>query len=97
MFEQISAIDADYRFQCTAATVANDSLAAGFQTFRYFFNASFPNSQIFADSGVYHSSEINQIFRTYRRGGVTMKQEALSRYMQTAWATFAENPDKGPG
>lgn len=96
-YERTTAIDTDFRFQCTAATVANDSIAAGFPTFRYFFNASFPNTQIFPDSRVYHSSEIVEIFGTYPRGGVTTKEEALSRYMQKAWADFAKNPKHGPG
>ncbi|KAF2094079.1 alpha/beta-hydrolase [Rhizodiscina lignyota] len=96
-FEQESAIDTDYRFQCAASNVANASIQAGFPTWRYFFNASFANTQFFSDAGVYHSSEIQEIFGTYPRGGVTTKQETLSAYMQKAWAAFANHPKAGPG
>ncbi|KAL6884481.1 alpha/beta-hydrolase [Trichoderma evansii] len=96
-FEQAAAIDTDYRFLCTASQIANYTSLAGFPTWRYLFNASFPNTQLFPDAGVYHSSEISEIFSTYPRSGVTIKQETLSRYMQKAWADFAKNPTGGPG
>lgn len=96
-FEQSAAIDTDYRFLCTASQVANYSSLAGFPTWRYLFNASFPNTQLFPDAGVYHSSEISEIYGTYPRGDVTTKQETLSQYMQKAWADFAKNPTRGPG
>jgi carboxylesterase type B len=96
-FEQAAAIDTDYRFLCTASQIANYSSLAGFPTWRYLFNASFPNTQLFPDAGVYHSSEISEIFGTYPRGDVTTKQETLSQYMQKAWADFAKDPMTGPG
>ncbi|KIW14280.1 hypothetical protein PV08_07062 [Exophiala spinifera] len=96
-FERAAAIDTDFRFLCPTAQVANYSSMAGLQTWRYLFNASFPNTQLFPDAGVYHSSEISEVFGTYPRGDVTTKQESLSRYMQKAWADFAKNPTGGPG
>lgn len=96
-FEQAAAIDTDYRFLCTASQIAGYTSLAEFPVWRYLFNASFPNTQLFPDAGVYHSSEIVGIFGTYPRGGVTIKQEMLSQYMQKAWADFAKNPTGGPG
>ncbi|KAL6835618.1 alpha/beta-hydrolase [Trichoderma sp. SZMC 28015] len=96
-FQQAAAIDTDYRFMCTASQIANYSSIAGFPTWRYLFNASFPNTQLFPGAGVYHSSEIAEIYGTYPRGDVTTKQEKLSQYMQKAWANFAKNPTHGPG
>lgn len=96
-FQQAAAIDTDYRFMCTASQIANYSSIAGFPTWRYLFNASFPNTQLFPGAGVYHSSEISEIYGTYPRGDVTTKQENLSKYMQKAWADFAKNPTGGPG
>lgn len=96
-FEQASAIDTDYRFSCITSQIANSSSIAGLPTWRFLFNASFPNTQLFPGAGVYHSSEIAEIYGTYPRGDVTTKQEKLSQYMQKAWADFAKNPSGGPG
>lgn len=96
-FEQAAAIDTDYRFLCPASQSANYTSLTKFPIWRYLFNASFPNTQLFPDAGVYHSSEISEVFGTYPRGGVTTKQEMLSQYMQKAWADFAKNPIYGPG
>lgn len=59
--------------------------------------ASFPNTQILPGLGVYHSSEIAVIFGTYPTVNATAQQYALSQTLQTAWATFAKNPTRGPG
>jgi len=96
-FERTAAIDTDYRYLCTASLVANESSLAGFPTWQYLFNISFANTQLFPGAGVYHSSEITEVFGTYPRGDVDTKQEVLSRYMQKAWADFAKNPTGGPG
>ncbi|KAG9789901.1 alpha/beta-hydrolase, partial [Aureobasidium melanogenum] len=95
--QQVSAIRTDLTFQCPAGIVANDSRTAGFPTWRYYFNATFENTQLFPGSGVYHSSEITLVFGTYPRVNATADEAALSQYMQTSWATFARNPAGGPG
>lgn len=69
---------------------------------RYYFNASFPNTQptvnkVKQDLGVYHSSEIPIVFGTFPAQGSTAQERALSRSMMTAWANFAKNPSAGPG
>lgn len=81
--------------------MANLSQAAGIPTWRYFFNASFPNTQPAAALGVnlaaFHSSEIGLVFSTYPSIGTTAQEFALSEYMRGAWASFARNPVLGPG
>jgi len=97
-YEEIADIITDIDFQCAALTLANTALANGYtDIWRYYFNASFPNFAPFPDSGVYHSSEIPEVFGNYNTTGATTQQIALSAYMQGAWADFAKDPSAGPG
>lgn len=96
MFEQLALIYTEFVFQCPAGLLANDSAKAGIPTWRYYFNATFANTQAFPDLGVYHSSEIPLVFGTYPQVNATAEEMRLSEYMQTAWATFAKNPMGGP-
>jgi len=96
-YDVISQIYTEYWFQCPSAIEANASSAAGYPTWRYYFNASFPNTQAFPSGGVYHSSEIPIVFRNYPTQGTTAQEYALSQFMQGAWAQFAKNPTLGPG
>jgi carboxylesterase type B len=97
-YEEISDIITDVAFQCPAMTLANLAVANGYKdVWRYYYNASFPNSTPFPDAGVFHSSEIPEVFGTYNASSATTQQIALSKYMQTAWATFAKGPSNGPG
>lgn len=93
----ISAIITDLSFTCPASALANLASVSGYRVWRYYFNASFPNTQIFPDAGVYHSSEIPEVFGTYPTAGATAQEVALSAYMQGAWARFAKHPRAGPG
>ncbi|KAF2258924.1 alpha/beta-hydrolase [Lojkania enalia] len=94
---ELAAILTDLLFTCPASIVANDSHASGFPTWQYYFNTSFPNTQLFPGAEVYHYSEIPIVWGTYPRENATAYEKALSRYMQSAWATFARNPTGGPG
>ncbi|MCJ1474787.1 hypothetical protein MMC13_003447 [Lambiella insularis] len=93
----ISAIITDLEFLCPASALANLASISGYEVWRYYFNATFPNTQTFPDAGVYHSSEIAEVFGTYPTAGATAQEVALSKYMQTAWASFAKRPTRGPG
>ncbi|KAK5452213.1 hypothetical protein LTS15_007278 [Exophiala xenobiotica] len=86
-------------FVCPVGILTNDSQTAGLPTWRYFYNASFPNINLtgLPDAGVSHSSEIKLVYGTYSRMGATEEEKALSHYMQTAWANFAKHPQVGPG
>jgi carboxylesterase 3/5 len=65
---------------------------------RYFYNASIPQLALFPGAGVYHSSEIDLVWGTYRLfPQQTPFEQKLSTYMMGAWARFAKNPMQGPG
>lgn len=86
-----------FAFQCPAAVVATESHAVGIPTWRYFFNATFPNTNLFDGAGAYHSSEVKLIFGTYPHRTSTAAQRVLGAKMQKAWADFAKDPEAGPG
>jgi carboxylesterase type B len=56
-YDQISAIFTDAVYQCPMSMVANDSLSAGIPTWRYLYNATFPDIQPLPGLGVFHGSE----------------------------------------
>ncbi|KAG5929016.1 hypothetical protein E4U42_007443 [Claviceps africana] len=97
ILHQLNLITTEVTMQCPARALAADNHNVGIQTWRYYFNASFANTQIFQDSGAWHSSEIGLIFGTYPKEGATPFQAQLSSRMQTAWADFIKNPYEGPG
>ncbi|KAG5932272.1 hypothetical protein E4U53_001398 [Claviceps sorghi] len=94
---QLNLMTTEIAMQCPARALAADNYSAGIKTWRYYFNASFANTQAFENSGAWHSSEIGLIFGTYPKQGATPFQAELSSRMQTAWADFIKNPHKGPG
>jgi carboxylesterase type B len=96
-YDIASQIFTEFYFQCPEALFANASATAGYPTWRYYFNASFPDTQAYPDLLVYHSSEIPMVFRTYPDVNVTAQEFALSSTMQGAWAKFAKDPLGGPG
>jgi carboxylesterase type B len=95
--DAISQIYTEMTFQCPQALWANATAAIGIPTWRYYFNASFLNTQAHPGLGVYHASEIALVFRTYNRVNTTTQEYALAQYMQSTWAKFAKNPYAGPG
>lgn len=97
-----SAMLTDPNFTCTTGALADLMASSGYSTYRYIYDAAFPNQAYFPNPGAYHSSEIAQVFGTYTKlkssaGGPTSDQAKLSYYMQTAWANFAKDPSAGPG
>ena len=96
---QIAAFITDITFLCPASQLANLAASSGqYAAYRYYFNATFPNTQVlFPDAGVYHSSEIPEVFGTYPTFGVNDQEINLSISMQSVWANFAKNPAQGPG
>ncbi|KAL1599877.1 hypothetical protein SLS60_007682 [Paraconiothyrium brasiliense] len=96
-YDALAAIDTHLSFQCGAALVANDTAEIGTPSWRYLYNASFPNTEGFADSRAYHSSEIQTVFSTYPTANSTAAQRELSSFMRGTWARFAKDPEAGPG
>ena len=96
--DQVAAIETDLRFQCPMAIVAQDSSKLPVPTWRYFFNVSYPNLELFPGAEVvYHAIEVPLVFGTYSRINATMAEAQMSQYLQTSWANFAKNPQGGPG
>ncbi|KAK7424150.1 hypothetical protein QQZ08_008756 [Neonectria magnoliae] len=96
-FDRVAKIYTEVSFQCPAKVVSEDSAAVDINTWRYFFNASFPNSELFKGSGAHHIAEIRPVFGTFPTEGSTEFQGEVSQVMQEAWARFAKDPNKGPG
>ncbi|KAM5345650.1 hypothetical protein ACJ41O_011511 [Fusarium nematophilum] len=96
-FDQLAQLLTEYVVQCKFKVLAEENVQVGIPTWRYLYNASFPNSEIFEGSGAYHTAEIEMVFGTYDRKGATEFQRELSRAMQKAWAAFAKDPMRGPG
>ena len=88
----------DLTFTCTTQTLTSAIQSAGRQpVWRYRYDGSFPNLQLFPNAGAFHSIEIPSVFGTYPEAGATSDHISLSKYMQGAWAGFAKNPSGGPG
>lgn len=96
-YDAISQIFTEIAFQCPQALWANATASIGIPTWRYYFNASFANTQALPNLGAYHSSEIPLVFGTYPRANTTTQEYALAEFLQTTWARFAKNPLAGPG
>lgn len=84
-------------FQCNSKIVSEDTAKVGIDSWRYFYNASFPNSEIFPGSGAYHTAELAPLWGTFEREGATELQMEVSNALQTAWTDFAKDPTSGPG
>ncbi|KAM3444097.1 hypothetical protein NHJ13734_001576 [Beauveria thailandica] len=87
----------DFIYTCPAARLAGDSKFVRIPTWRYFYNASFADTELFPGSGAYHSAEIRPIFAFYPEESATPFEKDNSRVIQKAWANFARNPAAGPG
>ena len=99
-YDIASQIDTEFSFQCPTALFSNLSAEAGVPAWRYYYNASFPNIQLLPGIGVYHGSEVPIIWETSpypTRVNLTAQEDALSSFIQAAWANFAKNPTRGPG
>jgi carboxylesterase type B len=92
-----AAIMTDYNFTCPTSDFARVVSNAGLPTWRYFFNASFPNNQPIPGAKAWHISEIPIVFGTYDRNGATASQIQLSRDIQQVWGDFVRTPENGPG
>ncbi|ATY60187.1 type B [Cordyceps militaris] len=91
------ALVTDFIYTCPTARTAGDSANVKIPTWRYFYNASFANTELFPGSGAYHSAEIRPIFGFYPEDGSTPFEIESSKAIQKAWADFAKNPAGGPG
>jgi carboxylesterase type B len=89
--------DGDTTFQCPFAAFTDLLIDSNYTAWRYFYNATFPNLNVFPRSGVYHFSEVPIVFGTFPGENATQTERELSAYMQKTWAHFAKSPHAGPG
>ncbi|KIJ29189.1 hypothetical protein M422DRAFT_269456 [Sphaerobolus stellatus SS14] len=86
-------------FSCPAALLASDRVKLGVPTFRYQYEAIFPNISPQPGLRAYHSSELPILFGTYNDSTITIPstsaEVALSSYLQSAWVAFANDPHNG--
>lgn len=101
-----AAIDTDSEYLCPTSMIAAQTASLGIPIWRYYFNATYPNTDITTDRsypvvngyGAYHSAEIPIVWGTYSSVNATSDQIALSKVLQKAWADFAKDPyGHGPG
>lgn len=95
--DRMDRILTDVLAQCPTKVVSEESQSVDIPTYRYYFDASFPNSEIFKTSGAHHSAEIEMVFGTYEKQGAIEFQMEVSQKMQKAWADFAKDPSRRPG
>ncbi|PMD19731.1 cholinesterase [Hyaloscypha hepaticicola] len=93
--QQISAFYTDIVYQCVMAIRANESITGGIPTWRYLYNATFPNLQPYPGALVYHGSENFLIFGNLP-ANTTDSEVKFSKFMQKLWADHAKNPRVGP-
>jgi carboxylesterase 2 len=85
-----SAIFTDLGFQCGAQILSKTLVTAGYDVNRYYYAADFPETYPFPNAGVYHTAEIDAIFKTYNRKNTRIPR--VSAVLQSLWADFAKNP-----
>ncbi|KAG6887715.1 hypothetical protein C0992_011002 [Termitomyces sp. T32_za158] len=91
--EILSDLETQIDFTCIAGTTALNRLNAKVPTWRYQYQAVFPDISTRPDLRAYHTSEIPVVFGTMPAPSTTEK--ALSQFVQGAWVAFARNPAQG--
>jgi len=98
-FEEYSEQVTQAVFNCPAWYSASARAKAGVATFRYRYEAVFPNLSPIPELRAYHGSEVPIVFGTYNASTsnvtATADEIKLSSLVQSAWVTFARNPSKG--
>lgn len=85
-----------------ALLVSRVSSQSNIPTWRYFYNASFPNlaaeGYTSDELGASHGTDTAMIWGTYPQERATDYQRELGRYLQKLWAGFIKDPSgQGPG
>jgi len=95
--ELLSDVTTQIGFTCPTGANAAGRVKAGVPTWRYQYQAVFPNISPREDLRAYHASEIPIVFGTYNNSALpsTPGEIALSKYVQSAWVAFARDPVNG--
>ncbi|KAH0588689.1 hypothetical protein H2248_004496 [Termitomyces sp. 'cryptogamus'] len=91
--EILADLETQIIFTCPASTTALNRLNANVPTWRYQYQAVFPDISPRPDIRAYHASELPVVFGTMPDPSAT--EEALSRFVQSAWVAFARNSAQG--
>jgi carboxylesterase type B len=91
-----AAIVTDYTYTCITSEIAHTLEKAGYDVWRYHFEAVFENNQPFPGAGAWHTSEIPLVFGNVPLDSTAL-QRRLSETMQRAWVDFVKDPALGPG
>ncbi|KAG6844157.1 hypothetical protein H0H93_016633, partial [Arthromyces matolae] len=82
-------------FTCSVRTTASHRVNAGVPTWRYKYQAVFPNISLRPDLRAFHGSQLPIVFGTYSGANSTQTQQSLSRFVQRAWVAFTRDPEFG--
>jgi carboxylesterase type B len=86
-------------YQCSARLQAQRRMDKGVHAWRYRWMGAFPNQHIADDAGAWHGSEIPHVFGNIATNSATVQatsdQLKVSELMNSAWATFAKDPESG--
>ena len=85
-------------FTCPTGAATAARAAHDVPVWRYRYFGDWPNLRLYPNSSAYHGSEIGMVYGTAPDiTGIpnTPAEEAVSAYMMRAWATFADDPEKG--
>ncbi len=85
-------------FNCPTAAEAAARVMYNVPVWRYRYFGDWPNVRLYPNSSAYHGSEIGLVFGTAEDiSGLpnTPAEDALSAYMMSAWAAFADDPIEG--
>ncbi|KAG6827128.1 hypothetical protein H0H92_013130 [Tricholoma furcatifolium] len=91
--EILADLETQLVFTCPAGAAALDRVNANVSTWRYQYQAVFPDISTRPDLRAYHASEIPVIFGTFISPTATEKE--LSKFIQGAWVAFARDPAQG--
>ena len=85
-------------FTCTTAAETAARASHNVPVWRYRYFGDWPNLRLYPNSSAYHGSEIGLVFGTAEDiSGLpnTPAEDALSSYMMSVWAVFADHPAEG--
>ncbi|KAJ0168319.1 Liver carboxylesterase 1 [Colletotrichum tanaceti] len=102
LFHAAAQVYTEIIYQCPNLLISQTSAQSDIPTWRYYYNASFPNlaaaGYTSEQLGASHGSDTRMIWGTYPREGATDREISLSRYLQAIWAGFVKDPFRnGPG
>jgi len=96
--ELLSDLGTQLVFTCAISRTSSSRVQAGVPTWRYQYQAVFPDISTRPDLRAYHASEIPIVFGTYNASSgppATNVEIAFSKYVQGAWVAFARDPMHG--